>query len=93
MVGDHRDCDSIAPFDDRGFARRIRQLNLPPPAHKPQPTVQKWLPAAEPEEQQQGEAEDDGRLAAATSAGASAERCAKLALRPLNTTRRAASRM
>lgn len=25
-----RDCDTIASFDDRGFARRIRQLNLPP---------------------------------------------------------------
>jgi predicted nucleic-acid-binding protein len=25
-----RNCDSIASFDDRGFARRIRQLNLPP---------------------------------------------------------------
>jgi len=24
-----RDCDTIASFDDRGFARRIRQLNLP----------------------------------------------------------------
>jgi predicted nucleic-acid-binding protein len=25
-----RACDTIASFDDRGFARRIRQLNLPP---------------------------------------------------------------
>ena len=25
-----RTCDTIASFDDRGFARRIRQLNLPP---------------------------------------------------------------
>jgi predicted nucleic-acid-binding protein len=25
-----RGCDAIASFDDRGFARRIRQLNLPP---------------------------------------------------------------
>ena len=25
-----RKCDTIASFDDRGFARRIRQLNLPP---------------------------------------------------------------
>ncbi|MCS5700959.1 type II toxin-antitoxin system VapC family toxin [Cyanobium sp. FGCU-52] len=25
-----RDCETIASFDDRGFARRIRQLNLPP---------------------------------------------------------------
>ena len=25
-----RHCDTIASFDDRGFARRIRQLNLPP---------------------------------------------------------------
>jgi len=25
-----RDCDAIASFDDGGFARRIRQLNLPP---------------------------------------------------------------
>jgi len=25
-----RNCDTIASFDDRGFARRIRQLNLPP---------------------------------------------------------------
>ena len=25
-----RDCEAIASFDDRGFARRIRQLNLPP---------------------------------------------------------------
>ena len=25
-----RDCEVIASFDDRGFARRIRQLNLPP---------------------------------------------------------------
>ncbi len=23
-------CEAIASFDDRGFARRIRQLNLPP---------------------------------------------------------------
>ncbi|MFZ0407495.1 MAG: type II toxin-antitoxin system VapC family toxin [Cyanobium sp.] len=25
-----RPCETIASFDDRGFARRIRQLNLPP---------------------------------------------------------------
>jgi predicted nucleic-acid-binding protein len=25
-----RDCEAIASFDDRGFARRIRHLNLPP---------------------------------------------------------------
>jgi len=25
----------IASFDDRGFARRIRQLNLPPPVVVP----------------------------------------------------------
>ncbi|MCS5699615.1 type II toxin-antitoxin system VapC family toxin [Cyanobium sp. FGCU-52] len=25
-----RDCEAIASFDDRGFARRIRQLNLSP---------------------------------------------------------------
>ena len=25
-----RSCQTIASFDDRGFARRIRQLNLPP---------------------------------------------------------------
>ena len=25
-----RSCERIASFDDRGFARRIRQLNLPP---------------------------------------------------------------
>ena len=25
-----RGCDAIASFDDRGFARRIKQLNLPP---------------------------------------------------------------
>ncbi|MFN9618154.1 MAG: type II toxin-antitoxin system VapC family toxin [Synechococcaceae cyanobacterium] len=25
-----RTCETIASFDDRGFARRIRQLNLPP---------------------------------------------------------------
>lgn len=25
-----RRCEAIASFDDRGFARRIRQLNLPP---------------------------------------------------------------
>jgi len=25
-----RNCQTIASFDDRGFARRIRQLNLPP---------------------------------------------------------------
>ena len=25
-----RDCETVASFDDRGFARRIRQLNLPP---------------------------------------------------------------
>jgi hypothetical protein len=25
-----RSCVAIASFDDRGFARRIRQLNLPP---------------------------------------------------------------
>lgn len=25
-----RDCEAIASFDDRGFARRIRLLNLPP---------------------------------------------------------------
>lgn len=30
-----RDCEVIASFDDRGFARRIRQLNLPPPVVMP----------------------------------------------------------
>jgi predicted nucleic-acid-binding protein len=30
-----RDCEVIASFDDRGFARRIRQLNLPPPVVVP----------------------------------------------------------
>lgn len=25
-----RDCETIASFNERGFARRIRQLNLPP---------------------------------------------------------------
>jgi predicted nucleic-acid-binding protein len=25
-----RCCEALASFDDRGFARRIRQLNLPP---------------------------------------------------------------
>ncbi|WP_411872323.1 hypothetical protein [Vulcanococcus limneticus] len=25
-----RSCQTIVSFDDRGFARRIRQLNLPP---------------------------------------------------------------
>ena len=30
-----RDCKMIASFDDRGFARRIRQLNLPPPVVVP----------------------------------------------------------
>jgi predicted nucleic-acid-binding protein len=25
-----RECEAIASFDDRGFARRIRELNLPP---------------------------------------------------------------
>jgi predicted nucleic-acid-binding protein len=25
-----RGCEALASFDDRGFARRIRQLNLPP---------------------------------------------------------------
>jgi len=30
-----RDCEVIATFDDRGFARRIRQLNLPPPVVVP----------------------------------------------------------
>ena len=30
-----RDCEAIASFDDRGFARRIRQLNLPPPVVVP----------------------------------------------------------
>jgi len=31
----YRDCEVIASFDDRGFARRIRQLNLPPPVVVP----------------------------------------------------------
>ena len=31
-----RDCEVIASFDDRGFARRIRQLNLPPSVVVPQ---------------------------------------------------------
>ena len=30
-----RDCEVIASFEDRGFARRIRQLNLPPPVVVP----------------------------------------------------------
>ena len=30
-----RDCEVIASFDDRGFARRIRQLNLLPPVVVP----------------------------------------------------------
>jgi predicted nucleic-acid-binding protein len=30
-----RSCEVIASFDDRGFARRIRQLNLPPPVVVP----------------------------------------------------------
>ena len=30
-----RGCEVIASFDDRGFARRIRQLNLPPPVVVP----------------------------------------------------------
>ncbi len=30
-----RNCEVIASFDDRGFARRIRQLNLPPPVVVP----------------------------------------------------------
>ena len=30
-----RDCEVIASFDDRGFAQRIRQLNLPPPVVVP----------------------------------------------------------
>jgi predicted nucleic-acid-binding protein len=30
-----RDCEAIASFDDRGFARRIRQLNLSPPVVVP----------------------------------------------------------
>ena len=30
-----RDCEVIASFDDRGFARRIRQLNLSPPVVVP----------------------------------------------------------
>jgi predicted nucleic-acid-binding protein len=30
-----RNCAVIASFDDRGFARRIRQLNLPPPVVMP----------------------------------------------------------
>jgi predicted nucleic-acid-binding protein len=30
-----RNCEVIASFDDRGFARRIRQLNLPPPVLVP----------------------------------------------------------
>lgn len=34
-----RACEAIASFDDRGFARRIRQLNLAPalPQHSPGP--------------------------------------------------------
>lgn len=31
-----RGCEVIASFDDRGFARRIRQLNLPPSVVLPQ---------------------------------------------------------
>ena len=31
-----RDCEVIASFDDRGFARRIRELNLPPSVVVPQ---------------------------------------------------------
>lgn len=31
-----RDCEVTASFDDRGFARRIRQLNLPPSVVVPQ---------------------------------------------------------
>ena len=30
-----RGCEGIASFDDRGFARRIRQLNLSPPVLVP----------------------------------------------------------
>jgi predicted nucleic-acid-binding protein len=30
-----RDCEVIASFDDRGFAQRTRQLNLPPPVVVP----------------------------------------------------------
>jgi predicted nucleic-acid-binding protein len=30
-----RSCEAIASFDDRGSARRIRQLNLPPPVVGP----------------------------------------------------------
>ena len=30
-----RDCEVIASFDDRGLARHIRQLNLPPPVVVP----------------------------------------------------------
>jgi predicted nucleic acid-binding protein len=30
-----RDCEVIASFDDRDFAHRIRQLNLPPPVVVP----------------------------------------------------------
>jgi predicted nucleic-acid-binding protein len=30
-----RSCETIASFDDRGFARRIRQLNLPPRVEVP----------------------------------------------------------
>ena len=32
-----RACEAIASFDDRGFARRIRQLNLPPRVVIPNP--------------------------------------------------------
>ena len=32
-----RDCESIASFDDRGFARKIRHLNLPPRVVIPTP--------------------------------------------------------
>ncbi|MFO7630733.1 MAG: type II toxin-antitoxin system VapC family toxin [Prochlorococcaceae cyanobacterium] len=32
-----RDCEAIASFDDRGFARRIRHLNLPPRVVVPAP--------------------------------------------------------
>ncbi|MCS5693938.1 hypothetical protein NZK33_18425 [Cyanobium sp. FGCU-6] len=32
-------CEAIASFDDRGFARRIRQLNLPPRDRGTAPTA------------------------------------------------------
>lgn len=41
-----RGCDAIASFDDRGFARRIRQLNLPPRVVVPQPL--RWTPSSPP---------------------------------------------